>query len=52
MPLFNRRELDERARKYGFNRDKHIIINLVREKPPVDQTGGSKGSNVFILSLY
>lgn len=21
MPLFNRRELDERARKYGFNRD-------------------------------
>ena len=23
-----------------------------REKPPVDQTGGLKGRNVFIMSLY
>ena len=37
MPLFNRRELVERARKYGFNRDtfekvlrlKQILISIV-----------------------
>ena len=28
MPLFNRRELDERARKYGFNRDTFEVAYL------------------------